>query len=494
MVERRPRMEGKVAIVTGAGSSGPGVGTGRAISTLFAREGASVLLADLEAARAEETLAGIEEEGGAASIIEVDVTDTGDCARMVREAVDRYGRLDVLVNNVGITLPGKVVDVAEEVWDRVLDVNLKSMMLTGKYAVPEMQRGGGGSIVNLSSVVAVRSGGGFDSVPYVVSKGGIVSLTISMASDYGPDNIRVNAILPGFIYTPMVAGGLTQEARELRRRTSPLGTEGTAWDVAYAALFLASDESRWVTGVALPVGRRRDGHHPSDHDRQPEAAMKRVLITGVSGLIGGLLARHLREIGGYEITALNRRPVEDFPCLQADIADLDAIRPAFDGIDTVVHMSAATGFADWEGNLSANIIGVRNVYEAARLAGVKRVVFGSSGAAIGGFSLIPPYDAIAEGRYEDVPDEWTRIRHDQIRPLGVYGAAKVFGEALGRHYSDAYGLSVLCVRIGSVKVVDAPDNPHRVSYYLSHRDLLRMLVQVHRGPRKPGVRHLHGSL
>ena len=253
MVERRPRMEGKVAIVTGAGSSGPGVGTGRAISTLFTREGASILLADREAARAEETLAGIEGEGGTASVVEIDVTDAGDCARMVREAVDRYGRLDVLVNNVGITLPGKVVDVAEEVWDRVLDVNLKSMMLTGKYAVPEMQRGGGGSIVNLSSVVAVRSGGGFDSVPYVVSKGGIVSLTISMASDYGPDNIRVNAILPGFIYTPMVAGGLTQEARELRRRTSPLGTEGTAWDVAYAALFLASDESRWVTGVALPV-------------------------------------------------------------------------------------------------------------------------------------------------------------------------------------------------------------------------------------------------
>lgn len=210
--------------------------------------------------------------------------------------------------------------------------------------------------------------------------------------------------------------------------------------------------------------------------------MRRVLITGVSGLIGGILARHLRETGGYEITALNRRPVEDFPCLQADIADLDAIRPAFDGIDTVVHMSAVTGFADWGGNLSANIIGVRNVYEAARLAGVKRVVFGSSGAAIGGFSLVPPYDAIAEGRYDDVPDEWTKIRHDQVRPLGIYGAAKAFGEALGRHYSDAYGLSVLCVRIGSVKVVDAPDNPHRVSYYLSHRDLLQMLVKCIEAP------------
>lgn len=253
MPERKPRLEGKVAIVTGAGSSGTGVGTGRAISTLFAREGCSVLLVDREAPRAEETLVGIQEEGGEASVVEADVTRAGDCEKMVQEAVRRYGRLDILVNNVGITLPGKVVDVTEEVWDQVMTVNLKSMMLTSKYAVPRMQQGGGGSIVNLSSVVAIRSGGGFDSVPYIVSKGGIVSLTISMASDYGHDNIRANAILPGFLYTPMVAGTLSEEARDLRRRTAPLGTEGTAWDVAWAALFLASDESRWVTGVALPV-------------------------------------------------------------------------------------------------------------------------------------------------------------------------------------------------------------------------------------------------
>ena len=206
--------------------------------------------------------------------------------------------------------------------------------------------------------------------------------------------------------------------------------------------------------------------------------MKKILITGVSGLIGGLLARHLRELGGYEVTALNRRPVEDFPWVQADISDLEAIKPAFEGRDVVVHMSAFTGNTkNWEGNLSGNIIGVRNVYEAARLAGVKRVVFGSSGAAIGGISLVPPYDAIAAGRYEDVPDDWAKITHEQVRPLGIYGAAKVWGEALGRHYSDAYGLSVLCVRIGSVRADDWPDNPHRVSYYFSHRDILQMLVK-----------------
>ena len=211
--------------------------------------------------------------------------------------------------------------------------------------------------------------------------------------------------------------------------------------------------------------------------------MKKILITGVSGLIGGLLARHLRNLGGYEITALNRRPVDDFQCVQADIADLDAIKPAFEGQDVVVHMSAYTGdTSDWEGNLSGNIMGVRNVYEAARLAGVKRVVFGSSGAAIGGFSLVPPYDAIAAGRYEDVPDGWAKIRHDQVRPLGIYGAAKIFGEALGRHYSDAYRLSVLCVRIGSVRDEDWPNNPHRVSYFFSHRDILQMLVKCIEAP------------
>ena len=253
VAERRPRLEGKVAIVTGAGSSGPGVGTGRAISTLFAMEGCRVLLVDREVARAEETLAGIREEGGDASVAQADVTKSSDCEEMVNEAIRAYGRLDILVNNVGITLPGKVVDVTDEAWDRVMDVNLKSVMRTGKYAVPRMQQDGGGSVINLSSVVAMRSGGGFDSHAYVASKGAIISLTTSMAADYGRDNIRVNALVPGFIYTPMVAGALDDEGRDLRRRTAPLGTEGTAWDVAWAAVFLASDESRWITGIALPV-------------------------------------------------------------------------------------------------------------------------------------------------------------------------------------------------------------------------------------------------
>ena len=164
--------------------------------------------------------------------------------------------------------------------------------------------------------------------------------------------------------------------------------------------------------------------------------MKKVLVTGMSGLIGGLLRDHLEKLGGHELSALNRRPVEGVPCLQADIADLGAIKPAFEGIDVVVHLAAHTDDDSWEGNLSGNIVGAYNVYEAARMAGVKRVIFASSGNAIRGFSLVEPYKAIAEGRYDDVPKDFNKITHEQVRPEGVYGAAKVWGEALGRHFSD----------------------------------------------------------
>jgi NAD(P)-dependent dehydrogenase (short-subunit alcohol dehydrogenase family) len=252
MPERRARLEGKVAIVTGAGSSGPGIGTGKAISVLFAREGARVLLVDRVAKHAEETLAAIREEGGEASVFEADVIKPADCQGMVETARARYRRLDILVNNVGVLGPGAVVDVKEEDWDRVLDVNLKSMMLTSKYAIPDMIEGGG-AIVNISSIAGLRAGSGGASIPYAVSKGGVIALTTQMAAHHGRDNIRVNCIAPGHIYTPMVAAGMTEEMRDLRRRAGPLGTEGTAWDIAWAAVFLASDEARWITGVVLPV-------------------------------------------------------------------------------------------------------------------------------------------------------------------------------------------------------------------------------------------------
>ncbi len=248
MEQRRLRLEGKVAIVTGAGSSGPGVGTGKASSILFAREGARVLLVDRVGQRAEETLASIREDGGEASVFEADITRERDCRSMVDAALERYGSLDVLFNNVGIDGRGDVVETEEEDWDQVMAVNLKSMMLTSKFAVPKMAESGGGSIINMSSIAALRVSG----ASYAASKGGVVALTASMAVHHGRDNIRVNCISPGLIYTPMVSA-MTEETRDLRKRSAPLGTEGTAWDIGWAAVFLASDEARWISGVVLPV-------------------------------------------------------------------------------------------------------------------------------------------------------------------------------------------------------------------------------------------------
>ena len=239
-----------MAIVTGAGSSGPGIGNGKAASVVFAREGASVLLVDAFPDRAEETLAMIEEEGGKASVFQADVTSSEDCRRMVEAAVERYGRLDILDNNVGISVRATVVDVTEEQWDRIMAVNVKSIVLASKFAIPRMLQTGGGSIINISSIAGLRA---HSSTPYTTSKAAVIGLTTSMAADHGRDNIRVNCIAPGLAYTPMAAGRMDPALREHRKSSAPLGTEGTAWDIANAALFLASDEARWITGVVLPV-------------------------------------------------------------------------------------------------------------------------------------------------------------------------------------------------------------------------------------------------
>ena len=199
--------------------------------------------------------------------------------------------------------------------------------------------------------------------------------------------------------------------------------------------------------------------------------MKRVLITGMSGLIGGLLRRHLDELGGYELTALNRRAVEGVRCFQVDIADLEAVKPAFEGQNVAVHLAANLDAESWEGQLAGNIVGTYNVYEAARLAGVKRVVFASSGSVIRGMDNLSPYDAILSGRYDEVPESWPMITHEVAHPQGIYGAAKVWGEAIGRRFSDTYSMSVLCVRIGRVTRENRPNNPREHSVYLSHRDL-----------------------
>ena len=210
--------------------------------------------------------------------------------------------------------------------------------------------------------------------------------------------------------------------------------------------------------------------------------MRKMLITGMSGLIGGLLRRQLEDAGGYELTALNRRPLDGVRCFQADISDLDAIRPAFEGQDTVVHLAAHLRDEPFETLQSANITGAYNVYEAARAAGVRRVVFASSGSTIKGYEDVPPYDAMAAGRYEDVPESWPMITHEMVRPRGAYGASKVWGEAVGRHFSDAYGLSVLCVRIGSVLDHNDPSRIGPSMAWLSHRDVVDILVRCIEAP------------
>lgn len=247
----KPRLEGKIAIVTGAGSRAAGIGNGRATAVLFAREGAKVLVIDSILAAAEETLEMIKKEGGEAEVFVADVSKADDCRTMVERAVSRWGRLDILDNNVGIEGGGSVVTAKEKDWDRVMAVNVKSMMLTGKFAVPVMAAGGGGSIINISSIGALRPRG---LTPYSTSKGAVIALTRAMAVDHGKDGIRVNCVVPGPMYTPMVySRGMSDELRERRRQASLLKIEGTGWDIGYAALFLASDEARFITGVVLVV-------------------------------------------------------------------------------------------------------------------------------------------------------------------------------------------------------------------------------------------------
>lgn len=250
--EFRGRLAGKIAIVTGAGSQGEGVGTGKAIAFVFAGEGARVCLVDREPERAEQTRAMIAEAGGAAFICAGDVTLGADCARIVAATVERYGTVDILLNNVGIGVAGGPIERLDEaLWQRVMDVNLKSAVLMTKHAIPHMIAAGGGAIVNIASVAGLRAHGG--GVAYGSSKAGLIALTRDLAVMYGRAGVRANVVAPGHIFTPLVAGMLDKKAREVRRKVAPLGIEGDAWDVAAAALFLASDEARFITGVCLPV-------------------------------------------------------------------------------------------------------------------------------------------------------------------------------------------------------------------------------------------------
>jgi NAD(P)-dependent dehydrogenase (short-subunit alcohol dehydrogenase family) len=245
-------LAGRVAIVTGGGAAGDGIGNGRAACLLLARSGTAVLVVDRDEGLAKRTVDMITGEGGKASALAVDVTDEAQCAAMARTAVDRYGRLDFLVNNVGIGSRGSVVDEKAAMWRRVMQVNVETMFLAAKAAIPEMIRTAkGGAIVNISSISALRPRG---LTTYSASKGAVIALSRAMAVDHGPDGIRVNCVAPGPVYTPMVyAGGMTPAARDQRRRASVLGLEGTGWDIGMAVRFLLSGHARYITGQVLVV-------------------------------------------------------------------------------------------------------------------------------------------------------------------------------------------------------------------------------------------------
>jgi NAD(P)-dependent dehydrogenase (short-subunit alcohol dehydrogenase family) len=256
MVDRAGRVEGKVAIITGAGSTpGPGIGTGKASAVVLAREGARVLLVDLYPERAEETRQMIAEEGGKAEVFAADVTKAGDCEAMVDAAVGAFGAVDILVNNIGRAFVGTVVDTTEEAWDQALNINLRTAFLASKHVVPVMAEQGGGAIVNIASISALRGDG---TVGYSAAKGGLIAMTIDMAYSHGRQGIRVNAIAPGHITTPMVMsvsapGARAEFMNTMRSEAGLLGTPADGWDVGWATGFLASDEARWITGVVLPV-------------------------------------------------------------------------------------------------------------------------------------------------------------------------------------------------------------------------------------------------
>lgn len=254
------RLSGKVAIVVGAGSTpGETLGNGRATAMLFAREGARVLLVDRGEETARETQEMIAKEGGESEVCRGDVTGAADCARIAEQCVKKWGRVDVLHNNVGIGSVGGPVELAEADWDRVFDVNLKSQYLTCKHVIPHMLEQGAGSIINISSLASIRCAP-YPMLAYNTSKAAVNALTRSVAMQYAAQGIRCNVILPGLIETPMAMEGLSaglgipkERLKKARDAAVPMQHMGEAWDIAYAALFLASDESKYVTGVELPV-------------------------------------------------------------------------------------------------------------------------------------------------------------------------------------------------------------------------------------------------
>jgi NAD(P)-dependent dehydrogenase (short-subunit alcohol dehydrogenase family) len=253
------RLEGKTAIIVGAGQTpGETIGNGRAMAVLFAREGAQVMCVDRHLDSAEETVRMIAEEDGEAFAFQADVTRTPECAAIAREAIERLRRIDILVNNVGTgrgDAPPHAIE--EDAWDRIMDINLKSMAMTIRHVLPIMRQQKGGAILNISSLVAIA---GHHMAAYEVSKMAVNRLTTVVAAGNAKHNVRCNVIMPGLLDTPMAITGIAaasgkspETLRAERNARVPMGRMGTAWDTAYAALFLCSDEARFITGAVIPV-------------------------------------------------------------------------------------------------------------------------------------------------------------------------------------------------------------------------------------------------
>jgi len=250
------RLEGKVAIVAGAGSVGPGWGNGRATAVRFAEEGAKVFAIDLNPEALKETVA---KAPGIATHV-CDVTDGDAISRAIHSCEERFGRIDILVNNVGGSAKGGPVEMSEETWDAQIDYNLKSVFLACKHALPVMERQRGGAIVNIASASGIRWSGSAQ-VAYAAAKAGVIQLTRVVAVQYAPKGIRVNCVIPGQLHTPMVearlakqrAGGDVQSLLDSRVKRIPLGFAGDGRDTANAVLFLASDEARFITGAEIVV-------------------------------------------------------------------------------------------------------------------------------------------------------------------------------------------------------------------------------------------------
>jgi NAD(P)-dependent dehydrogenase (short-subunit alcohol dehydrogenase family) len=251
------KLAGKVAIVTGAGSSGPGVGTGKAISVQFAQEGAKLVLVDKFEERAKETLALVEAEGADAIIVTADLAEISAGQEVVDAAVGAYGGVDILINNAAVASGTNILDTTPELYQQILAVNLTAPVMLTKAALPVMVERGGGAILNIISIAALRGQGTRGQTAYAVSKAGLLGLMVDVMDSFGKQNIRINCVAPGIIDTPMrnasiLAGGHDPKTLDLTYKTA-LPFEGDAWDIARAALFLAGPDGRYITGVVLPV-------------------------------------------------------------------------------------------------------------------------------------------------------------------------------------------------------------------------------------------------